>query len=357
LFLDCIVFLVFPFRLFFPEALLTQEDQKLQKRLLTAESRVRKIVQNNMEKNQKKKANAILVESLVDERLEVEVMRIFLDYQKAKESTRRCAPLREEAVIILPAPIISLPYYSNDNGDVATESECANGEKIDDVVPVASNSCNNTTCTIISQSTSNRNNNTNDNAQNIYGDSANLSLESTAMNYGAEPSVELLSVPVHESEPEPPLSIVSESSDDEMEIGEGSCWLDDYYDDSLRPNADCNSNNNNSNITNNTDDATDTCTALSIQFLAQETDLVSYYTGDLASLSQPSVRTNSFALRGAEGHSKNVMACKKNRHEAGVAARARQRQAAEKRMVKQGFAFTGKVRIAQHVGDDENGAM
>lgn len=55
---------------------------------------------------------------------------------------------------------------------------------------------------------------------------------------------------------------------------------------------------------------------------------------------------NKIASRGAE-HTKNPMPHKKNRHEKGIAQRNKQKHAAEKRLLKSGFAYTGKVSFAK----------
>lgn len=56
---------------------------------------------------------------------------------------------------------------------------------------------------------------------------------------------------------------------------------------------------------------------------------------------------NKVAARGAE-HTKNKMPHKKDRHEKGIRQRNRQKALAEKRLLEQDFAFTGKVHITNH---------
>jgi hypothetical protein len=77
--------------------------------------------------------------------------------------------------------------------------------------------------------------------------------------------------------------------------------------------------------------------------LKSTTDLVLVYDGEAA---ETAVVINKIASRGAE-HTKNKMPHKKNRHEKGIAQRNKQKAAAEKRLRKTGFAYTGKVKFAQ----------
>lgn len=286
-------------------------DHKIQKRLITAEVGVRNSVENSLKS--KKAKSEVLIESMVEEKLEIALLNIFADYQKTKEVVTRERPKQEESVIILMPPVISVPNNCNDsvkNGGgeepveaISVENSCA-GYRVDENLAVASE-------TILVQP-----------AANMTKDNSHSSLDA--------------SEPLQNRELKHCDGLESQSSGDD---GESLEFLDESENQDLGENgAEDNS-----------------CTALSMQLNASETEIVAYYTGDLDSLYQPTV-LNSFSLKGAEGHSKNKMAHKKDRHEAGVAARARQRQAAEKRMAKKGFAFTGKVRFAQNV-DEQTDAL